>query len=72
MEEHHAHPGMDDHLRAALREAEATLADLEAQRASTASAAWYGSIRTLRRFLAHEHCPTSPAHRHHAASTVAS
>lgn len=46
----------DAHLHAALAEAWQTLAELEQDRATTAAAAWWSSILTLRRFLENPHC----------------
>lgn len=61
MDEHTQQPHLEDeHLRAALEESQLTVAELEQANAHSTAAAWFTSARTLRRFLAHPHCFTTP------------
>lgn len=56
--DHHPPAPLEDaHLLAALQEAEEAMDELEQIGARTAAAAWFGCVRTLRRFLSLPHCP---------------
>lgn len=50
----------DDHLKAALAQAEAMVADAEEHHCSSQAAAWFSCVATLRRFLATPACVEYP------------